>query len=199
MANPQAGWYADPSGDLTKLRYWDGEQWTDHYTDALQVVQPAAQPTAAAEPATPMSAPQPAAVSQPTPVPVPQPAPAPQNEPQAPVQPQMPQGDYAQPVQPEMPQSPYAQTTPAVPYEQTFAMSETDRTMRLVAFVFCIISTVCAAMLIIPLAWMIPMSIRSWKIYKGTKPNTTGFGVCTLIFVSLVSGILLLVSKKDVA
>ena len=44
---------------------------------------------------------------------------------------------------------------------------------------------------------MIPMTVRAWGIYKGTNPNTTAFGVCTLIFLSLVSGILLLVSKKD--
>lgn len=29
MSAPAAGWYADPS-DATKLRYWDGAQWTDH-------------------------------------------------------------------------------------------------------------------------------------------------------------------------
>ena len=44
---------------------------------------------------------------------------------------------------------------------------------------------------------MIPMCVRSWGIYKGTKPNTVAFGVCTLIFLSLIGGILLLISKKD--
>ena len=46
-------------------------------------------------------------------------------------------------------------------------------------------------------AWMIPMSVISWGIYKGTKANTVAFGVCTLIFCSLVAGILLLCSNKD--
>ena len=50
---------------------------------------------------------------------------------------------------------------------------------------------------LIPLAWMIPMTIRVYKIYKGRKPNTVAFGICTLIFVNLVSGILLLCSEKD--
>ena len=50
---------------------------------------------------------------------------------------------------------------------------------------------------IIPLAWMIPMTVHSWGIYKGTKDNTVCFGVCTLLFVSLVGGILLLCSKKE--
>lgn len=42
MANPVAGWYQDPSGDPTKLRWWDGTQWTDNYADA-QPAQPVAQ------------------------------------------------------------------------------------------------------------------------------------------------------------
>jgi len=35
MADQQTGWYPDPAGDVTKLRYWDGMQWTEHLTDAL--------------------------------------------------------------------------------------------------------------------------------------------------------------------
>ena len=65
------------------------------------------------------------------------------------------------------------------------------------AFIFCILSLVGSCWLIIPLAWMIPMSVISWGIYKGTKANTVAFGVCTLIFCSLVAGILLLCSNKD--
>ncbi|MES2630445.1 MAG: hypothetical protein V4611_00615 [Patescibacteria group bacterium] len=74
---------------------------------------------------------------------------------------------------------------------------ETDKTLKLVAFVFNLISTISIGWTIIPLAWMIPMTIISYGIYKGTKKNTVTFGVCTLIFVSLVGGILLLVAKKD--
>ncbi len=44
---------------------------------------------------------------------------------------------------------------------------------------------------------MIPMTVHSYGIYKGTKPNTVGFDVCTLIFIGLISGILLLCSKKE--
>lgn len=138
MTNPQAGWYADPSGDAAKLRYWNGERWTDDYADAQ---------TASQEPA------------------------------------------YGSPVYPQA-------SGGQVYYPQTVS-TDSDRTLRLVAFILCIVSTVSVCWLIIPLAWMIPMSIRCWNIYKGTKPNTTAFGVCTLIFVTLIGGILLLVSKKD--
>ena len=74
---------------------------------------------------------------------------------------------------------------------------ENDKTLRLIAFIFNVVSTVSIGWTIIPLAWMIPMTVISYGIYKGTKDNTTTFGVCTLIFVSLVSGILLLLAKKD--
>lgn len=72
-----------------------------------------------------------------------------------------------------------------------------DKNLRLVAFIFNLISTISVGWTVLPLAWMIPMTVISWGIYKGTKKNTVAFGVCTLIFVSLVAGILLLVSKKE--
>ena len=72
-----------------------------------------------------------------------------------------------------------------------------DKNLRLVAFIFNLVSTIGVGWAIIPLAWMIPMTVISWGIYKGTKRNTVAFGVCTLIFVSVVAGILLLVSRKD--
>ena len=72
-----------------------------------------------------------------------------------------------------------------------------NETLKLVAFIFNLITTVGLGWLIIPLAWMIPMTVMSWGIYKGKRANTTAFGVCTLIFVNLVSGILLLVAGED--
>ena len=75
--------------------------------------------------------------------------------------------------------------------------AESDRTLRLIAFILNIVSTVSVGWLLIPLAWMIPMTVISYGIYKGTKKNTSAFGVCTSIFVNLVSGILLLVSRRD--
>ena len=77
------------------------------------------------------------------------------------------------------------------------AATDNDKTLRLIAFIMNIVTTVAVGWAIIPLAWMIPMTVISYGIYKGTKKNTTTFGVCTLLFVNIVSGILLLVSKKD--
>lgn len=45
MTTP-AGWYPDPAGSVRR-RYWDGQQWTDHYTDPV-IVTPPRKPTAPA-------------------------------------------------------------------------------------------------------------------------------------------------------
>lgn len=105
------------------------------------------------------------------------------------------QATYEQP-QPAY-QQVYAQPVAAAAPTQLYPMTDTDRNLRLVAFIFCILSLVGSCWLIIPLAWMIPISVISWGIYKGTKANTVAFDVCTLIFCSLVAGILLLCSNKD--
>ena len=76
-------------------------------------------------------------------------------------------------------------------------MTETDKTLRLIAFIVNIITTVLVCWLIFPLAWMIPMTVVSWGIYKGKRKNTVAFGVCTLLFLDPISGILLLCSTKD--
>jgi hypothetical protein len=50
---------------------------------------------------------------------------------------------------------------------------------------------------LIPLAWIIPMTVITWKIYKGKSENSVAFGVCTLLFVNMVSGILLLCAPRS--
>ena len=117
------------------------------------------------------------------------------------------QQTYQQPYQAtyEQPQPAYRQVyaQPVAPPPPTalYPMTDTDRNLRLVAFIFCILGLVECCWLIIPLAWMIPMSVISWGIYKGTKANTVAFGVCTILFMSfpcgLIAGILLLCSNKD--
>lgn len=53
----------------------------------------------------------------------------------------------------------------------------------------------------LPLAWMSPMTVMSWGIYKGTRANTVAFGVCNLLFMNTIffwgGGILLLISNKE--
>lgn len=211
MTQAAPGWYPDPSGDPARQRFWDGEAWTDHYRDVdpnenagfQEVPQagaaesaPSSQQGAASNPS---SAGQPYANQQTSP------GGAASNSSNAgqPYAKQQAQGAPTGTGQAATGQAyadqqaySYGQQTAYTTYTSS-AMSSTDRTLRLVAFIFCVISCVGFAEFIIPLAWMIPMTVISWKIYKGTRANTTAFGVCTLIFVNLISGILLLCSTKD--
>ncbi|MGI6032168.1 MAG: DUF2510 domain-containing protein [Coriobacteriales bacterium] len=190
MTQAAPGWYPDPSGDLTRQRFWDGDEWTDHYRDVDPNENAGFQeaPQAGAAESAPSSqqgaAPGPSSAGQPYANQQAQGAPTDTGQAAA-GQAYAGQQAYA-----------YGQRAAYTTYTSS-AMSSTDRTLRLVAFIFCVISCVGFAEFIIPLAWMIPMTVISWKIYKGTRANTTAFGVCTLIFVSLVSGILLLCSTKD--
>lgn len=177
MTAPIAGWYADPAGDTSKLRYWDGTKWTDSCMEAA-----AAQTPPTSQPAQP----QPAATGQfagqaaPT----------------------------AQPIYPSAAAQPVGQPVPPVQVDcsQTYVnyadmplyyVSPQDSTLRLIAFILALLSTITAGWFIIPLAWMIPMTVMTWGVYKGKRPNTVAFGVCSLIFLNVVGGILLLVSTKD--
>lgn len=67
-------------------------------------------------------------------------------------------------------------------------MTNGDRNLRLAAFILNIISMVALEWTLLPLAWMIPMTVMSWGIYKGTRANTVAFGVCNLLFVNTIGG-----------
>ncbi len=81
--------------------------------------------------------------------------------------------------------------------EVFYVVSEQDQTLRLIAFILFVVSTVSSALLIIPLFWMVPICIMTWKTYKGERANTVALGVCSLLFCNMIGGILLLVSKKE--
>ncbi len=114
-------------------------------------------------------------------------------QPQAQTQTTAPAQPQAQPEQP--------QTTVYINNAQPATPALYDRTnsggLLLAAFILNLLATIGFGVLIVPLAWMIPMTVRSYGIYKGTKPNTTGFAVCTLIFLNLISGILMLVAGTE--
>lgn len=63
-------------------------------------------------------------------------------------------------------------------------MTNSNRNLRLAAFILNIISMVALGWTLLPLAWMIPMTVMSWGIYKGARANTVAFGVCNLLFVN---------------
>lgn len=65
-------------------------------------------------------------------------------------------------------------------------MTNGDRNLRLAAFILNIISMVALEWTLLPLAWIIPMTVMSWGIYKGARANTVAFGVCNLLFVNTI-------------
>lgn len=79
---------------------------------------------------------------------------------------------------------------------QNKSSTDVKRILRLVAFALMIVSTVVTAFFIIPLAWHLPMTLYYYdKAVKNNENVGVGFKVCTLIFVNLVSGILMLVDE----
>ena len=64
--------------------------------------------------------------------------------------------------------------------------------MKLAAFILYLLSTIAMGILIVPLLWCVLMTISVYKYYKGDKILRVGFKVCTLLFVSLIGGVILL-------
>ena len=69
-------------------------------------------------------------------------------------------------------------------------------TLGLVAFVFMILACVYMGFALFPLIWCIPMTIYVHNKLKAGEPISIGFKICTLLFVSLIAGILLLCRQE---
>jgi len=95
--------------------------------------------------------------------------------------------------QPQQTQTIYAQPAPQA---QQAAQTEHKFTgLQLAAFILMIISTVGMGWMLIPLAWCIPMTVSYYNAVKQGRPVSMGLKVCTLLFVNLISGILMLVDS----
>lgn len=70
--------------------------------------------------------------------------------------------------------------------------SSQPSTLLTVAYVFSIIETVVCGFLLIPLAWMLPMTIHLSKLRSTHQKISLTYAVCNLIFLNLISGICLL-------
>ena len=67
--------------------------------------------------------------------------------------------------------------------------------MKTLALIFMIVTTVCYGLYLIPLAWCLPMTLYYHNQIKNKQPVSMSFKVCTIIFVSPISGILMLCDK----
>lgn len=76
-------------------------------------------------------------------------------------------------------------------------LNEDRSTLGTIALVFAIISCVIMGFALFPLAWAVPMTVSMSRKLKNGQPISVGFKVCTLLFLSNVSGILLLCMPEN--
>lgn len=69
-------------------------------------------------------------------------------------------------------------------------------TLKLIAEIFMVIGCVELGFLLLPLCWTVPMTVKYFRCVKENKPVSTSFMVCSLLFVSLIAGILMLVDNE---
>ena len=75
----------------------------------------------------------------------------------------------------------------------------TNEVLSVIALVLMIISTVLMGFALIPLLWCIPMTLHYNKLREKKQKPTLGFAICSLIFVSVFAGIIMIVqSTMDV-
>lgn len=78
---------------------------------------------------------------------------------------------------------------------QTGKSSSSNEDLDLITKIFLILGTIALGVFLIPLAWCIPMTVHAFECINENKPLSTGFKVCTLLFVSMIAGILMLCRK----
>ena len=71
---------------------------------------------------------------------------------------------------------------------------EKDNAMQIVVKIFMILGCISSGWALIPLAWTIPMTVHAFGKMKNGEKLSTGFKVCTLLFVNLIAGICMLCS-----
>ena len=67
-------------------------------------------------------------------------------------------------------------------------------TIKVIAEVFMILGCISSGWALIPLCWTVPMTVKYMRSVKEGADVSTGFKVCSLIFVNLIAGVLMLVS-----
>ena len=82
--------------------------------------------------------------------------------------------------------------------QNTAAQSSNSDTLKTVAKIFMLIGCITSAFyFLFPLCWTIPMTVHYWKSVDSKQPVDTTFKVCSLIFVNLIAGIIMLCDKDD--
>lgn len=70
--------------------------------------------------------------------------------------------------------------------------NETSSTLKLIAKIFMVLGCIATGWCLIPLCWTIPMTVHYFNATKNNQPVGIGFKVCSLLFVSLIGGVVML-------
>lgn len=73
---------------------------------------------------------------------------------------------------------------------------ENNKVIDTIAKIFLVLSCVGGGLLLIPLAWMLPITIMVFSRINNNKEIGVGLKICALLFVNVISGILLLVREE---
>ena len=103
--------------------------------------------------------------------------------------------EYQQQAQQPGYQQPAGQQAAPV-YQQTVVVVDDQSGLKTAAKVFMILGCISVGWTLIGLAWCIPMTVTVFHRFRDNKPVGVGLGVCSLLFVNLIAGILLLCVKN---
>ncbi len=82
--------------------------------------------------------------------------------------------------------------------EKSLNKASSDSAFTLIAKIFMVIGCVVSASLfLIPLCWTIPMTVHYFKKVNNHEDVGVGFKVCSLLFVSLIAGIMMLCDSEN--
>lgn len=83
-------------------------------------------------------------------------------------------------------------------FAQTASAKTESSTLKTIAKIFMLLGCILSVFsFFIPLCWTIPMTVHYWKAVENKQPVSTGFKVCSLLFVSLIAGVLMLCDNDN--
>ena len=68
--------------------------------------------------------------------------------------------------------------------------------VKIAAEILMIVSCVICAVFVVTLFWMIPMTVYYFKKVKRNEPVSLAFQICTLLFVNIIAGVLMIIEEK---
>lgn len=90
-----------------------------------------------------------------------------------------------------------AQASQPAPATGAQTSKSDSTTVQTIIKVFMIIGCIASVYgLFIPLCWKIPMTIKYWRACEAKQPVSTAFKVCTLLFVNVIAGAVMLCEEE---